>query len=69
VKDEALALIRDVADPARKLNLLREYLQALALRSLHECEAFVPQSVKNVLFRDVFSGRLLDQGQIHVAYA
>jgi hypothetical protein len=41
VKDEALALIRDVADPARKLNLLREYLQALALRSLHECEAFV----------------------------
>jgi len=40
VKEEVLALISDVADPARKLNLLREYLQALALRSLHESEAF-----------------------------
>lgn len=40
MKEEALALIRDAGDPARKLNLLREYLQALALRSLHESEAF-----------------------------
>ncbi|MBW2535607.1 MAG: nucleotidyl transferase AbiEii/AbiGii toxin family protein [Deltaproteobacteria bacterium] len=27
-------------DPARGLNLLREYVQAFVLRSLHECEAF-----------------------------
>jgi hypothetical protein len=40
VKDEALALVRPVVDPAGKLNLLREFLQALALRSLHESEAF-----------------------------
>lgn len=40
MKDEALALVRPVADPAAKLNLLREFLQALALRSLHESEAF-----------------------------
>ena len=40
MKDEALALVEDVQDPARALNLLREYVQALVLRSLHECEAF-----------------------------
>ncbi len=41
MKEEALQLIRNVSDPALKLNRLREYLQALVLRSLHECEAFV----------------------------
>ena len=41
MKDEALALAAAVPDPAGKLNLLREYLQALALRSLHESEAFI----------------------------
>lgn len=40
MKDEALALVRPVSDPTAKLNLLREFLQALALRSLHESEAF-----------------------------
>ena len=40
MRDEALALVADVADPARKLNLLREYMQAFVLRSLHESEAF-----------------------------
>ena len=30
----------DEDDPGRRLNLLQEYLQALALRSLHESEAF-----------------------------
>lgn len=40
MKDEALALVANVADPGRKLNLLREYLQAWVLRSLHEQEAF-----------------------------
>lgn len=40
MKDEALALIENVDDPARALNLLREYVQAFVLRSLHECEAF-----------------------------
>lgn len=40
MKEEALAIIDDVKDPAQKLNILREYLQALTLRSLHESEAF-----------------------------
>lgn len=40
MKDEALALVRDVSDPALRLNRLREYLQAFVLRSLHESEAF-----------------------------
>jgi predicted nucleotidyltransferase component of viral defense system len=40
VKEEALALLDNVADPAQKLNVLREYLQVLVLRSLHESEAF-----------------------------
>ncbi len=41
MKEEALGLARALADPAQRLNLLREYLQAFVLRSLHESEAFV----------------------------
>ena len=40
MKEQALAIIREVANPNDKMNLLREYLQAFALRSLHESEAF-----------------------------
>lgn len=40
MKEQALALARGRADPGQALNRLREYLQALVLRSLHECEAF-----------------------------
>ncbi len=40
MREEALALAAAVEDPAQKLNLLREYLQAYTLRSLHENEAF-----------------------------
>lgn len=40
MKEEALFIIKEVDDPAKKLNLLREYLQAVILRSLHESEAF-----------------------------
>lgn len=40
MKDEALALAAAIDDPVRKLNVLREYVQAFVLRSLHECEAF-----------------------------
>lgn len=40
MNDEAIALARSVADPSRRLNILREYLQAFVLRSLHESEAF-----------------------------
>jgi hypothetical protein len=38
--DQALALVRGTKDPGQALNLLREYLQTLILRSFHECEAF-----------------------------
>ena len=38
--DQALALAREQEDPGLALNLLREYLQSLVLRSLHESEAF-----------------------------
>jgi predicted nucleotidyltransferase component of viral defense system len=41
MKDQALAIIKDVSSPSDKLNMLREYMQAMALRSLHESEAFV----------------------------
>lgn len=40
MKEEALALVAAIEDPTRGLNLLREYLQAFALRSLHESEVF-----------------------------
>ena len=42
MKDEALALVRGLSDPGECLNRLREYLQAIVLRSFHECEAFRP---------------------------
>ena len=42
MKEEALALVRGVADPGQALNRLREYLQTFVLRSFHECEAFRP---------------------------
>ena len=42
VKEQALALVRGITDPGQALNRMREYLQALVLRSLHECEAFRP---------------------------
>lgn len=41
MKEEALALANGVSSPAGKLNILREYLQACVLRSLHESEAFL----------------------------
>lgn len=40
MKEEALALVENIQHPYHKLNLLREYLQAFVLRSLHESEAF-----------------------------
>ena len=40
VRDAVLALVRELEDPTKRLNLLREYLQACVLRSLHESEAF-----------------------------
>jgi hypothetical protein len=40
VKEQALTLVRDAADRGQALNSLREYLQALVLRSFHESEAF-----------------------------
>ena len=42
MKERALALVREAPDPGQGLNRLREYLQILVLRSLHECEAFRP---------------------------
>lgn len=40
MKEEAIALVKGISDPAQRLNILREYLQALVLRSLHESESF-----------------------------
>jgi len=42
VKELALARVRQARDPGQGLCLLREYLQAAILRSLHESEAFRP---------------------------
>lgn len=41
MKDEALEMARASPDPAQRLNILREYLQACVLQSLHESEAFL----------------------------
>lgn len=40
MKDQALAIARGATDSGMAMNLLREYLQAFVLRSLHDCEAF-----------------------------
>jgi hypothetical protein len=40
VREGALKLVRDVGDAGLKMNLLREYLQAFALRSFHESKVF-----------------------------
>lgn len=40
MKEEAINLAKNIANPGQRLNVLREYLQALVLRSLHESEAF-----------------------------
>ncbi len=40
MKEQALTLASSAADRGAALNALREYLQALVLRSLHESEAF-----------------------------
>jgi hypothetical protein len=40
MKELALALARSTADPGVAVNRLREYLQTLVLRSLHDAEAF-----------------------------
>ncbi|MBN2449505.1 MAG: nucleotidyl transferase AbiEii/AbiGii toxin family protein [Lentisphaeria bacterium] len=42
MKELALAVARGAKDPEQALNLLREYLQTLVLRSFHESEAFRP---------------------------
>ena len=39
MKEQALALAMRFDDPQRRLNALREYLQAFIMRSLHESEA------------------------------
>ncbi len=41
MKEQALSLARAAADRGQALNILREYLQALVLRSFHESEAFL----------------------------
>lgn len=40
MKEQALSIAAQADNPADKLNVLREYVQAFALRSLHESEAF-----------------------------
>lgn len=40
MKEQALALARAAADRGQALNAMREYLQALVLRSFHDSEAF-----------------------------
>ena len=40
MREQAVELVRNVQSPAEKLNILREDLQAFAMRSLHESEAF-----------------------------
>ncbi len=39
MKDHALEVARRQNDPGMRLNVVREYIQAFVLRSLHESEA------------------------------
>jgi hypothetical protein len=41
MREEALDLVRRIDDPGAKINRLREFLQALVLRSLHDSQAFL----------------------------
>jgi hypothetical protein len=40
MKEGALRVVREIDDPSLKMNLLREYIQAFTLRSMHESKAF-----------------------------
>ncbi|MEW5817195.1 MAG: nucleotidyl transferase AbiEii/AbiGii toxin family protein [Spirochaetota bacterium] len=40
MKDEALRIAGKITEPTARINILREYVQACILRSLHEAEAF-----------------------------
>src|SRR3989338_3283285 len=40
MKEELLNKVKPIQNPVMRLNLMREYLQAMILRSLHEAEAF-----------------------------
>ena len=40
MREQAVVLAQNVESPAEKLNILREYLQAFVMRSLHESEAY-----------------------------
>ena len=40
MREQAVVLAQNVESPAEKLNVLREYLQAFVMRSLHESEAY-----------------------------
>jgi hypothetical protein len=46
VKEQALALVRGIDDPGLAVNRLREYLQCLVLRTLHESEAFTAMAFR-----------------------
>ena len=41
MREQAVALAQSMESPAEKLNILREYLQAIVMRSLHESEAYI----------------------------
>ena len=40
MREQAVALAQNVESPAEKLNIMREYIQAFVMRSLHESEAY-----------------------------
>lgn len=40
MREQAVVLAQNAGSPAEKLNILREYLQAFVMRSLHESEAY-----------------------------
>ena len=41
MREQAVVLAQNVESPAEKMNILREYLQAFVMRSLHESEAYI----------------------------
>ena len=49
MKEQAVALAHGASNSETALNLLREYLQAFILRSLHDCEAFRANVLRTAL--------------------
>ncbi|MCC5839646.1 MAG: hypothetical protein JJT96_05930 [Opitutales bacterium] len=63
MREEALELARRAGDPSAALNRLREFVQALVLRSLHDGQAFLNLAfVGGTALRFLYDSRPVNPG-------